>query len=134
MEFALVMPILLLLVFGIINFGVVFAQNLSVSNAARQAARFGAVEGRTCSAISSEAMTTVANEALAYSQLSAGAVTVTRGGSCAGATEACKDSGGSDSVQVTVTYTAEFVAPWIIPGIPSTKTLTGKGEFRCEWS
>ena len=44
-EFALVLPFLLLIVFGIIVYGMVFAQSLSLSNAARQAARSGVISG-----------------------------------------------------------------------------------------
>ena len=52
-EFALVMPILMLIVFGIIVYGMVFAQSLSLSNSARQAARSGVVDtaGGTCDQI-----------------------------------------------------------------------------------
>lgn len=56
-EFGLVAPLLILLVFGIMSFGVLFAQDLSLDNAARQGARFGAVGERTCSAVVTEART-----------------------------------------------------------------------------
>ena len=46
-EFALVMPLLVLLVSGIMAFGIVFAQEISLGNAARQAARSAAVNGPT---------------------------------------------------------------------------------------
>ena len=36
-EFALVLPLLIILLFGIISFGIVFAQKLALGNAARQA-------------------------------------------------------------------------------------------------
>lgn len=42
-EFALVLPILLLLVFGIINFGWIFGSQLMADNAVREAARYTAV-------------------------------------------------------------------------------------------
>ena len=45
------MPFLLLILFGIIVYGMVFAQSLSLSNAARQAARSGVVQGTTCAQI-----------------------------------------------------------------------------------
>ena len=54
-EFALVLPILVFLLFGIINFGAIFAQNLALGNGARQAARLGVVEGKTCQDIVDEA-------------------------------------------------------------------------------
>jgi Flp pilus assembly protein TadG len=41
-EFALVLPILLVLVFGIMWGGIAFEQNLAISHAAREGARFGA--------------------------------------------------------------------------------------------
>ena len=42
-EFALVLPILVMLVFGIISFGIVFAQKLALSNSTREAARASVV-------------------------------------------------------------------------------------------
>ena len=42
-EFALVVPLLLALAFGIIDFGILFGQNLSLNNAARDAGRFSVV-------------------------------------------------------------------------------------------
>ncbi len=44
-EFALILPILLLLVFGIIEFGRIFYSYLEVTQAAREGARLGAVGG-----------------------------------------------------------------------------------------
>jgi hypothetical protein len=45
LEFALVLPILLLLVFGIIEFGLIFFDNLVITQAAREGARVGVVGG-----------------------------------------------------------------------------------------
>jgi Flp pilus assembly protein TadG len=45
LEFALVLPILLLLVFGIIDFGIIFFDNLVITQAAREGARVGVVGG-----------------------------------------------------------------------------------------
>lgn len=47
-EFALVFPILAMLIFGIISFGFLFAQDSALGNAARQVARYSVVEKRTC--------------------------------------------------------------------------------------
>jgi Flp pilus assembly pilin Flp len=42
-EFALVLPILLLLVFGIVQFGITFTQWLEMEHAAREGARWGSL-------------------------------------------------------------------------------------------
>ncbi len=46
-EFALVMPILFLLVFGIVDFGVAIGRYAAVSNAAREGVRTASIGGKT---------------------------------------------------------------------------------------
>lgn len=45
LELALILPILLLLLFGIIEFGIIFHDNLVLNQAAREGARLGVVGG-----------------------------------------------------------------------------------------
>jgi Flp pilus assembly protein TadG len=42
-EFALVFPLLVMLLFGIITAGISFAHSLGLTNAVREGARFGAI-------------------------------------------------------------------------------------------
>lgn len=55
MEFALIVPLLLLVVFGIINFGILFSQQLTLNNGVREGARRAVVSDpsapRTCDGI-----------------------------------------------------------------------------------
>ena len=44
-EFALILPVLLILLFGVIDFGVLFGQNISLQAAAREGARQGVTQG-----------------------------------------------------------------------------------------
>lgn len=44
-EFALILPVLLIIVFGIIDYGVLFGQNFSLQSAAREGARQGILQG-----------------------------------------------------------------------------------------
>ena len=136
-EFALVMLPLLLIVGGIINFGVVFAQQLALDNAARQGARWGAVDGRTSSQINAEmqsALGTMINKTGTVS------ITITRTDGAtsttipAGSTQPCKDSTFGQNVKVETSYSSKVLFPWIVPGIPSTFSLKGSGEFQCEFS
>ena len=130
-EFALVVPIFLLLVFGIINFGWLFGQNLALSNAARQAARFGVVQSNDCNAVKSQAISAAAPlVSISASDVSVSSPTAA---ACSGATKACAGSAPDANVTVTLTYTAQVPVGGFIPGLGTTKVLTGKGVFRCEW-
>ena len=140
MEFALIMPVLALIVFGIIGFGIVFAQQLSLGNAARQAARFGAVDGPTCADIVLQAQNNAATIAMAGTSVT---VNITRGtdpatapAACVGppaadtVTEPCKSGGPTDNVYVKTQYTSVMIVPFVRP----TFNLNATGAFRCEFS
>jgi Flp pilus assembly protein TadG len=152
-EFALVVPLLLLLVFGIIDFGVLFGQNLAINNAARDGARYAVVRqidgspARSCYQVLSR--TRAASQAIALDPQDVG-VTVTLNGTTVCSVAAgtplpasantaalqkapCQGSvsGVSDQLVVRTTHESSLVVP--ILG-PSTIGLTGEGYFRCEYS
>ena len=132
-EFALVVPFLLLILFGIIAYGVVFAQSLSLSNSARQAARSGVIDGTTCgqvSALAQDAANTIAMDG------ASAVVTITRGTSeataspaCAGGDQLCKNQPDGTNIYVRLVYNT---SP-IVPMVPIPDSLEGKGVFRCEY-
>jgi Flp pilus assembly protein TadG len=133
LEFALVAPILILLLFGIVTFGLLFAQDLALSNAARQAARFAAVAGHTCDQVKLEAQDAAPLiDDLALDDITVAIDPATSPGCASTTTEPCRESGVGDNVTVEITYVADVLLP--VPGLGSTRTLTSKGVFRCEFS
>ncbi len=136
-EFALIMTFVLLpLVFGIIDFGFLFAQDLALGNASRQTARYGVIQGRACDTLVAEAK----NAAAPLVPLEDSNVSVTRGLDAATAVPACNDatlepcegSEVNDNLYVTVTHHANMLVP-IVPGVSSVD-LDSQGVFRCEFS
>lgn len=99
-EFALVLPLLLILLFGIIDFGLGLSRWIVITNAAREGARLGAV-GRPPSDV--EAKTIAASSGL----LDSSAVTVDY--EDVGANGYPAD--GGDSVVVKVTYDYQLISP-----------------------
>lgn len=160
-EFALVVPVLILIVFGIINFGFVFSQQSTLNNAVREGARRAVVNDpfvgasasanpRTCDGI----ITSIKNE-LAGLALDTDAVEVrvsqdgwTNAEGC-GNTFQTSSFGGSDgnvpckgsfdtstntarSLVVETRYVSDI--PVSFPPFPTTLTLTSKAVYRCEFS
>lgn len=137
-EFALVAPIFLMLVFGIISFGIVFAQDLALGNGAREAARSGVVQGSTCGQIRTSARDAATSIAMTGADVT---VTVKRGSSSATATDACTGGDGAkpcqgsapgDSVYVKLDYTSQLIVPLAV--VKSSYPISGEGVFRCEFS
>jgi Flp pilus assembly protein TadG len=132
-EFALVLPLLVILAFAIIQFGIVFAQQLALSNAARQTARFGVVADRTCADIIAEAKSDATamgmdgNSATVSVKLG---TTEKCGG--AGTVKPCLGSTPGSSINVTVGYTTSLMIPLVVQN--NSLGLQGKGSFRCEFS
>jgi Flp pilus assembly protein TadG len=146
-EFALLAPLLFLLLFGIINFGFLFAQQLSLNNSVRQGARAAVVSGGglDCAGVVSG----VRSGAFAVGQdVSKIDVTTTRTdgttpcGSTANSTSTnkpCTNSfdtatSKSDSIQVLATFNAKFLLPMPIPGFSNAFKLSAKGVYQCEFT
>jgi Flp pilus assembly protein TadG len=147
-EFALVLPILLLIVFGILAYGAVFAQSLSLSNSARQAARSAVADygdGATCASINNlakDSATTIGMDgADTVVDVYMGAdqdAAVLAGPLCGPGNDGEKPCTGSDlgsaNIYVQVSYTAPSGSFTKILPLPTPTTLAGKGVYRCEFS
>lgn len=137
-ELALVLPIFVTLVFGIISFGIVFAQNLALGNAAREAARSGVVENRTCGQIRSTATDAANSLAMQGTNVT---ISIKRGQTAATATSACgggdsvspcDGSADGDSIYVRLDFTSELIIPLAL--VKDSFPISGDGVFRCEFS
>ncbi len=129
-EFAVVLPLLIILVFGIIAFGIAFAQELALSNAARQGARFGVVQDRTCQDVVDEVQGSGGTIGMLGTDID---VEISRSGfgtitPCSGSTPVC-EGGDGQSLVVTATHSYQLTVPLVLD---SSKTLEGVGVFRCE--
>lgn len=124
-EFALILPIFILLMVGIFDFGrAIYAYN-TINNAAREAARLGIVD-QTVAQIQARA----ANQAVALG-IAAGDVSVqfvenAGGGAC---TQLGSDSIGQCSVIVQVPYDYVAATP-LIGNLVGVINMAGESQFR----
>ena len=137
-EFALVVPLLLVLLFGIFGFGKIFAQELALGNGARQAARFGVVPDRTCQEILDELQANAGTIGMAGTSVTMsvrlGATGATSSPRCAdGSEEPCHESTSGDNLYVEARFTSSLMIPLSPVGDPDFH-LAGVGVFRCEFS
>jgi Flp pilus assembly protein TadG len=151
-EFALVVPLLLLLVFGIINFGIIFSQQLTMNNAVREGARRAVVNDQASSRTCNQILAAVQNDmsGLALNR-TAVKIKITQNGysnsnGCGSTYQAstfgsaannvpCKGSAsgtGIPSLQVEAQYVSSI--PIAFPPFPTTITLNSKAVYRCEFS
>jgi len=113
-EFALMIPVLLLLIFGTVQLGLTYQRQSAVHAAAREGARVASLP------------TTTTNEACARSAAALAGTGFTAVPNCNVAGDC---SGASTSVIVTITVPNTIEIPFYGT---STFTLTGIGDFRCE--
>ncbi len=132
-EFALILPMLLLMLFFIIEFSIILYDKAVITNASREGARRGIVSdpaGVTVGQIDSTVNTYCLSNLISFGP-STPATTVPSG--------PCVSSGNLLTVNVTYTYNF-FVLPNFINALPWTKatplgtgiTLTGTTVMRCE--
>ena len=113
-EFALLIPVFLLLVFGMVQLGLTWQRQEAVSASAREAARIASLP------------TADAFDACSRADAALAGSTFTSTPQC----NVVGDCGsGSSSVQVVITVENAIDIPFY--GTP-TFTLTGRGDFRCE--
>ena len=116
-ELALVLPILLLILMAIVDFGRVFHGHLAVTSASRQAVREASL-GRTDAQIVSAARSAAAP--LAPEQIRVAV------------TPAFPARQAGTSIEVTVTYSLEIITPLIQPFLPNPYQVVARAVARRE--
>lgn len=139
-EFAIVAPLLFTLLFGIIYFGIIFAQDLALGNGARQGARAGAVAINDCQAIIAEAELGATAIGLDPSNVSFDIDVYRSTDNPAADPEFCQAGNPTGQpclaqpvgteVQVFVSYDAPIMIPFVRTG---TVHLDREGSYRCEY-
>lgn len=116
-EFALILPILLLLVMGILQFGMMLSTYLTIENASREGARKG-ITGSPDAEI--RQIITDTSPSLNASNLS---VSITPG-------DAARNSG--DTITVRITYSYQLTVPIISSLFNNSVVLNGQTSMRVE--
>jgi Flp pilus assembly protein TadG len=129
-EFALVVPFLIVIVMGIVNFGFIFAQQLSLSNGARQAARYAVVDGPTCAQIRTEGQNAGATIGMDTADVPVPVVS----GCTSDSTKPCAGTASGTNITVTMTRDTTWVVPIPPFNLVTPPTLVGRGIMRCEFS
>ncbi len=122
-EFAIVLPLLVLLVFGIVEFAIAYNRQQGLHAAAREGARVAALPQTTTSDVVSRVHSALQG-VLSPSDINNVTVTVTPSG-----TQPCNNAAPGTHVVVSVTAPDQLTIPLFSS---QTLTLTGRGEFLCE--
>jgi Flp pilus assembly protein TadG len=121
-EFAILFPVLVMMLFGIIDFGRLLYAQVTLTQAAREGARQDAL----ANSLGISTSTIQSNTAAAATNLGLTASSVTVTPCPAGSTQ-------TTQAVVQVKYTFSFSTPLIsLVGLPSTKTITGTGYMPCQ--
>jgi len=126
-EFAVVLPMLAILLMGIIDFGRYMYDSILAANAARAGVEYGAQNQVTAADSAGQEAA-----ALADAQNLPGLSATPKAPFCmaGGAVVLCGTSGASYYVEVTTTGTWSPIVKW--PGLPATVTVNGSATMRVE--
>ena len=119
-EFALLLPLLVVILFGIIQFATTYNRQQGIHASAREGARIGSLPGTTSAEIEARVMDSLADVPLS----AVPTITITPS-----AGQPCSSGVGADSVVVVVEASTNLDIPlWGT----LTADLESTGEFRCE--
>lgn len=123
-EFALILPIFLMLVFGIVEFGRAFNIQVSLSEAARETARYTAIHSSKAGFSEADAKE-VGISAAPSVPLEASDIQIAYSGG-----SACS---ADKSVVVTIHVATPYLTglPGLVPGMPANLDISSKGVMRC---
>jgi Flp pilus assembly protein TadG len=113
-EFALVLPLLLVLLLGIIDFGLYYYNNLQLTHAARDAARYLSVGNLD------DANASIDNTNLISTSITSRSI------------DQAAASGGESTITLTATYSFLTPLPSLVPGIGSTVGIDATVKMRRE--
>ncbi|MDZ7676002.1 MAG: TadE family protein [Acidimicrobiales bacterium] len=138
-EFALILPLLCALLFGIVQFGLAYDRKQSVNSAAREGARLAGLEASTFLEITDRARSTYdiaaasseppEVEVLDGDENSYGTRASGGGSSGVQTNMPCSETEGDEYVVVIVRSGYDFTIPFYGP---APADITGRAEFRCE--
>lgn len=107
-EFAMTLPVLALLLFGIIQYGFIFSALLTVRNASAVGARYAVIGTPSVDSIRAVAIGAVAP--MLKTNIATASVTNTT-------------VGGATATSVTVNYNLPLIIPFVVPGKTAGSTL-----------
>jgi Flp pilus assembly protein TadG len=134
LEFAVVVPVLCILVLGVLDFGMVLWEQMEVSNAARAGAEYAV----TANSYSSSTASTAVTSATGLSSITAtpapqgpsyGCPDATRGILSASSTATCPD-GSAPGRYVVIYAQASYNTIFTWPGVPDPITLSAQAIAR----
>ncbi len=128
-EFALILPLFMLLVFGTLEFGRAYYDLHLITNAARGGARVGSLPGKVEADVTSAVNSSMDSVGLHEPWTTTVAVKDKTGTARAGG---LVDAQEGDTVNVTVSYVFSIFSGHILPGVNSSLTLRGRCTFRHE--
>ncbi len=128
-EFALILPLFMLLVFGTLEFGRAYYDMHLITNAARGGARIGSLPGKYESDVTS-AVDASMNAVGLGGPWSTSVEVKDKTGTVRGGGLTAAEEG--DTVSVTVSYAFSLFSGHILPGVGSSLTLKGRCTFRHE--
>ncbi len=134
-EFALLLPLLLLLVFGIIDFGRALNAQITLTQAAREGARLAALGDSNVVSGTQTAATGLSPVSVGVSSCPAG---TTSGATCTTVTTCPANAATGVSAVVQASYSFSFITPikaiasMFGASFGSTMTLTATGVMPCE--
>lgn len=133
-EFAIVLPLLAIILLGMVDFGLALNSQAIVNNAARDGARAGSFAPAATTTYKGSTMSVAKATALASSSALLGtAPTVTVTCYTSGTTTAvdCGSAAAGDTIEVKLSYAYTWLTP-SLPGLGGLTALSGFSQMRIE--